>query len=139
MPTLFSRIIDNELPGTFVLRDDRCVVFMTIAPIREGHVLVVPRLPVDEWTDLPPDVATHLFAVAQHVGNAQKAELGCRRVGLVIAGFEVNHCHLHCIPADEMSDLSFANQQHNVPAERLAAVAARLAARLRDAEVPGAL
>ena len=139
MPTLFSRIIDNELPGTFVLRDDRCVVFMTIAPIREGHVLVVPRLPVDEWTDLPPDVATHLFAVAQHVGNAQKAELGCRRVGLVIAGFEVNNCHLHCIPADEMSDLSFANQQHNVPAERLAAVAARLAARLRDAEVPGAL
>jgi diadenosine tetraphosphate (Ap4A) HIT family hydrolase len=139
MPTLFSRIIDNELPGHFVLRDDHCVVFMTIAPIREGHVLVVPRLPVDEWTDLPPDVATHLFSVAQHVGNAQKAEFGCRRVGLVIAGFEVNHCHLHCIPADEMSDLSFANQQHNVPAERLAAVAARLATRLRAAGVPGAL
>ena len=139
MPTLFTRIIEGELPGHFALRDDHCVVFMTIAPIREGHALVVPREPIDKWTDLPPQVSRHVFNVAQRVGLAQQAVFGCARVGLVIAGFEVNHCHLHCIPADGMSDLNFANQQQNVPAARLSDTAARLAAQLRRDGVPGAV
>jgi len=137
--SLFTRIIDGELPGHFALKDDVCVVFMTIQPITEGHALVVPRIPTDRWIDLPRDVNTHVFDVAQRVGTAQSKVFGRKRVGLVIAGFEVNHCHLHCIPADEMSNLNFANQQANVPAEQLAAAAARLAAQLRADGVPGAL
>lgn len=139
MASLFTRIIDGELPGHFALKDDVCVVFMTIQPITEGHALVVPRIPTDRWIDLPRDVNTHVFDVAQRVGTAQSKVFGRKRVGLVIAGFEVNHCHLHCIPADEMSNLNFANQQANVPAEQLAAAAARLAAQLRADGVPGAL
>jgi histidine triad (HIT) family protein len=137
--SLFTRIIDGELPGHFALKDDVCVVFMTIQPITEGHALVVPRIPTDRWIDLPRDVNTHVFDVAQRVGTAQSKVFGRKRVGLVIAGFEVNHCHLHCIPADEMSNLNFANQQANVPAEQLAAAAARLAAQLRADGVPGAV
>lgn len=139
MASLFTRIIDGELPGHFALKDDVCVVFMTIQPITEGHALVVPRIPTDRWIDLPRDVNTHVFDVAQRVGTAQSKVFGRKRVGLVIAGFEVNHCHLHCIPADEMSNLNFANQQANVPAEQLAAAAARLAAQLRADGVPGAV
>lgn len=139
MATLFSRIIDGELPGHFALKDDVCVVFMTIQPITEGHALVVPRMPVDRWIDLPTEVSAHVFGIAHRVGTAQSKVFGRKRVGLVIAGFEVNHCHLHCIPADEMPHLNFANQQPNVPAERLADAAARLAAQLRTDAVPGAL
>lgn len=139
MATLFSRIIDGELPGHFALKDDVCVVFMTIQPITEGHALVVPRIPTDRWIDLPGDVSAHVFGVAHRVGAAQGKVFGRKRVGLVIAGFEVNHCHLHCIPADEMSHLNFANQRPNVPAESLADAAAKLARQLRADGVPGAL
>lgn len=139
MTTLFSRIIDGELPGHFVLRDESCVVFMTIQPITDGHALVVPRAPVDRWIDLPPDLSAHVFDVARKVGNAQRKVFGRARVGLVIAGFEINHCHLHCIPADEMTHLNFAHQRKDVPAEDLASAASRLAAQLRADGVPGAL
>jgi histidine triad (HIT) family protein len=139
MPTLFTRIIKGELPGHFALKDDRCVVFMTIAPIREGHALVVPREPIDQWVDMAADLSAHLFDIARHVGLAQRSVFGSTRIGLVIAGFEVNHCHLHCVPADDMADLNFANQQHDVTPERLAQSASRLAAQLRMNGVPGAL
>ncbi|MFZ9780219.1 MAG: HIT family protein, partial [Ilumatobacteraceae bacterium] len=91
MASLFTRIISGELPGHFALRDDHCVVFMTIAPIRTGHALVVPREPYDHWVDLPPALNTHVFNVARQVGIAQRKAFGTERVGLVIAGFEVNH------------------------------------------------
>jgi histidine triad (HIT) family protein len=139
MPTLFTRIIKGELPGHFALKDDRCVVFMTIAPIREGHALVVPREPIDQWVDMAADLSAHLFDIARHVGLAQRSVFGSTRIGLVIAGFEVNHCHLHCVPADDMADINFANQQHDVTPERLAQSASRLAAQLRMNGVPGAL
>lgn len=139
MTTLFSRIIAGDLPGHFVFKDELCVAFMTIAPIRDGHALVVPREPINQWIDMPASLNSHLFEIARQVGIAQRVAFGTARVGLVIAGFEVNHCHLHCIPADEMSDLHFANQQHNVPADRLADAASRLASQLRINGVAGAL
>ena len=72
MSTLFSRIIEGEIPGRFVWRDDRCVAFLTIAPLRPGHTLVVPRHEIDEWTDAPGDLLTHLMMVAQHIGADAK-------------------------------------------------------------------
>lgn len=71
-PTLFSRIIQGEIPGTFVYRDELCVAFMTISPITTGHVLVVPIQEVDEWTDLSDSLTSHLFAIASKISNAQK-------------------------------------------------------------------
>jgi histidine triad (HIT) family protein len=139
MSSLFTRIIDGELPGHFVLKDDLCVVFMTIAPITEGHALVVPREPVNHWVDMSPSLNKHVFDVARQVGLAQRSAFGSDRVGLVIAGFEVNHCHLHCIPASEMANLNFAHQEQGVSAERLAAAAHKLAAQLRKDGVAGAL
>lgn len=126
MTTLFSRIIAGEIPGTFVHRDDLAVVFLTINPITDGHSLVVPRDEVDQWTDLDPVVSTHLFDLAARVGNAQKRAFGCERIGLIIAGYEVPHCHLHVIPTNSLADLSFANAAATVERADLEANAARI-------------
>lgn len=109
MPSIFTRIIDGELPGRFVWRDDTCVAFLSIAPLRPGHTLVVPNEEVDHWLDLDPGTNAHLIAVAQRVGQAQMQAFAPTRVGVIIAGLEVPHTHLHVVPIDGESDLNFAN------------------------------
>lgn len=132
MTTLFSRIIAGEIPGTFVHRDDLAAVFMTINPITDGHVLVVPRDEVDQWTDLDPVVSRHLFDLAARVGRAQKRAFGCERVGLIIAGYEVPHCHLHVIPTNSLADLSFANAAASVDRSVLESNAERIVTALES-------
>jgi histidine triad (HIT) family protein len=128
MTTIFSRIIAGEIPGTFVYRDARCVAFMSINPLARGHVLVVPIEEVDHWIDATPDLVAHLFAVSHRIGRAQKQAFDCERVGLIIAGYEVPHAHIHVIPTDHMGQLSFANAASSVdPAELEVAAAAILA------------
>ena len=85
MPTIFSRIISGEIPGRFVWRDASAVAFLSIEPMRPGHVLVLPREEVDHWIDLDPDLAGHLFVVAQEIGKAQRLEWNPIRVGVLIA------------------------------------------------------
>src|SRR5262245_55510998 len=126
MPSIFSRIIAGELPGRFVWRDEVCVAFLSIAPLRPGHTLVVPIEEVDHWIDLDTDTASHLMRVAQAVGRAQQEAFGSARVGLIIAGMEVPHCHLHVVPIDRESDLHFANADSSVPSEVLDDAADRL-------------
>jgi histidine triad (HIT) family protein len=133
MATLFTRIIEGEIPGRFVWRDDRAVAFLTIAPITPGHVLVVPIAEVDHWLDLEPDLAAHLMQVGQTIGQAQMAVFEPSRVGLIVAGLEVPHCHLHLIPIDAESDLSFAKADHDPDPAALDDAAARLRAALTSA------
>lgn len=109
MPSIFTRIIDGEIPGRFVWQDDVCVAFLDVRPLAHGHTLVVPRVEVDQWTDLDPTTVSHLMAVAHRVGRAQKELLAPARIGLMIAGFEVPHVHVHVVPMNEMGDLDFAN------------------------------
>lgn len=126
MASLFTRIIDGEIPGRFVWRDGRCVAFMTIAPIRPGHTLVVPRDEVDHWLDLDPDLAAHLMVVSQAIGKAQQAAFSPARVGMIIAGMEVPHTHLHVIPIRDEADLDFARADHDASDEALQAAAESL-------------
>lgn len=117
MPTIFTRIIEGELPARFVWKDHLCVGFLTISPLRPGHTLVVPRQEVDHWIDLDPDLLAHLFQAAQEIGKAQTAGFKPARIGLVVAGLEVSHCHIHVVPIRGMQDLNFANQDpHPDPA-----------------------
>jgi histidine triad (HIT) family protein len=109
LASVFTRIIRGDLPGRFVWRDERCVAFLTIAPLKPGHTLVVPRQEVDHWLDLEPDLAQHLFGVAQSVGKGIQAAFRPTKVGLVIVGLEVPHVHLHVSPIDRLSDLDFAH------------------------------
>ena len=113
MPTIFTRIINGEIPGRFVVQDDICVAFLDVRPLARGHVLVVPRDEVDHWVDLSPEVASHLMVVAQRVGSAQRELLSPARIGMMIAGFEVPHVHVHVVPMDSMAALDFGNANPN--------------------------
>jgi histidine triad (HIT) family protein len=109
MPSVFTRIIDGELPGRFVWRDDRCVAFLSINPLRPGHVLVVPREEVDHWLDLEPALLDHVMRVAQKIGAALQEAYQPEKVGLMLAGLEVPHVHVHLAPINGLHDLDFAN------------------------------
>lgn len=130
MASLFTRIIAGEIPGRFVWSDDQCVAFLTIAPIAPGHTLVVPRLEVDHWIDLEDGLASHLAVVAKAVGAAQMLAFSPARIGMIIAGMEVPHTHLHVIPIETEADLNFARADASVPPDRLDDAAARLRAAL---------
>ncbi len=130
MTTIFSRIMAGEIPGTFVYRDDRCVAFMSINPLARGHVLVVPIEEIDHWIDGRPDLVAHLFAVSHRIGRAQKRAFDCERVGVIVAGYEVPHAHVHVIPTDHMGQLSFENAASSVDPAELEAAAAAIRAEL---------
>lgn len=132
MPSVFTRIIDGELPGHFVWQDEQCVALLTIEPIREGHVLLIPRQEVDHWDDLTPELAAHLMQVGQKIARALKS---CypqsRRIGMMIAGLEVPHAHIHLIPIESEGQLSFAHAR-SAPADLLAQVAQNITLALEN-------
>lgn len=130
-PSVFSRIIAGELPGRFVWRDDDVVAFLTVAPINPGHVLVVPVAEVDLWTDVEPSTWIRMAEVQAAIGRALLAAFDQQRVGVIIAGLEVPHCHVHLIPIDDESDLSFARADGHAAPEALDAAAERIRAALR--------
>ncbi len=107
MASVFTLIMEGKIPGNFVWKDDKAVAILTIQPIRQGHVLVIPREEIDQWSDLPLDLAAHLMQVSHKIANALKVAYPATRVGLMIAGLEVPHTHLHVVPMDSMKDLSF--------------------------------
>ena len=113
MPSIFSRIIAGELPARFVWKDDRCVAFLSNRPLRPGHTLVVPRLEIDHWLDADPDLLASLSLTAQVIGKAQMAAFDATRIGVLIAGLEVPHLHIHVVPIRGLHDLDFGNQDPN--------------------------
>ena len=119
MASVFTMIIKGDLPGTFVWEDDRCVAFMSINPLAYGHTLLVPLDEISQWLDVPSDLREHLFEVAARIGAAQKQVFGSQRIGMIIAGFEVPHMHIHLIPANTMSDMDFSLASDSVDAADL--------------------
>jgi len=132
MATVFTRIIEGDLPGRFVWRDDQCVAFLSINPLRDGHLLVVPRTEIDHWTDAPPEVLAHLTEVARVLGEALRDTYQATRVGMLIAGIEVPHLHIHVVPIDGMGDLDFANADPAPDPGRLDGVADAVRTTLRS-------
>lgn len=130
MPSIFTRIIAGELPAHFVWKDERCVAFLSINPIRPGHLLVVPRQEVDHWIDLDPALLAHVMDVAHQLARALQTAFAPEKVGLMIAGLEVRHVHLHLLPIDELGDLNFAHADPHPAPQALEAAAARVRAAL---------
>ncbi len=137
MPTIFTKIIDGDIPGKFVWKDDRAVAFLSINPMTPGHTLVVPRAEVDHWIDLDPALAAHLMQVAQWVGRAQRAAFDPRRIGVLVVGDEVPHVHLHIVPINSPAELSFATADAAPDPAALDAAADRIRAELRTLGAPG--
>ena len=132
MSSVFSQIIKGELPAHFIWKDDDTVAFLTIAPLRPGHALVVPRREVDLWTEAEPELLNGLMAVAQAVGRAQQRAWGAPRSGLAIAGFEVPHLHVHVTPVWDMSDLDLTKVDLEPDQSALAESARQLRTALRE-------
>ncbi len=130
MPTVFTRIIEGELPARFVWKDERCVAFLSINPIREGHTLVVPREEVDHWLDLDDELTAHLMVVSRKIGEAIQRAYNPEKVGMMLAGLEVPHVHIHLLPIDSLEDLSFANAEQNPDPARLDEAAKKIRAEL---------
>lgn len=121
-------IIDGQIPGRFAWADDTCVVFATIEPICDGHLLVVPRKEVARYTDLDSETWMHLAEVARIIGQAGERAYEGSRAMLIVAGLEVPHVHIHVVPAYKEGDLSFANAKAASDEELDSAVA-----RMREA------
>jgi diadenosine tetraphosphate (Ap4A) HIT family hydrolase len=130
MTTIFTRIIEGQIPGTFIYRDSLCVAFLSINPLADGHVLVVPIEEVDHWIDTSPELSAHMFSVSHRISLAISNAFPCTRVGLIIAGYEINHCHIHLIPTNTMSEMNFANAAANVERSVLETQAEKLISEL---------
>ncbi len=113
MPSVFTRILQREIPGRFVYEDDDCAAFLTIAPVTPGHTLVVTRREVDDWLDLTADERNALWAACATVGKAIDQVYKPGKVAAMLVGLEVPHVHVHLIPINSESQLSFANADPN--------------------------
>ncbi|WP_280266463.1 HIT family protein [Nocardia wallacei] len=132
MASVFSAIIDGQLPGRFVWEDDEFVAFLTIAPITQGHTLVVPREEIDQWQDIDPDTFARLNGVAQKIGRAVRAAWEAPRAGLLVAGLEVPHLHVHVFPAFELGDFNISQADPEPSQESLDEAQAKIKQALRD-------
>jgi diadenosine tetraphosphate (Ap4A) HIT family hydrolase len=132
MATVFTKIINGEIPSRFVYQDDDIVAFLTIAPITQGHTLVVPRAEIDQWQDVDPPAFNKVMGVSQLIGKAVCKAFGVERAGVIIAGLEVPHLHVHVFPARDLSDFGFANADHNPSPESLDDAQAKIKAALSE-------
>ena len=130
MPTVFTRILRGELPGRFVWQDEHCAAFLSIEPLRPGHVLLVPREEIDHWIDVPDALHAHLAAIAKRLGHALQKAFAPQKVGVMIAGLEVRHVHWHLIPIHDLGDLNFARADKHARAADLDAAAEKIRAAL---------
>jgi histidine triad (HIT) family protein len=132
MSSVFTKIINREIPGRFVYEDDDVVAFLTIEPMTPGHTLVVPRAEIDNWQDIDPAAFDNVMAVAQRIGKAQSKAFGVERTGLIIAGLEVPHLHVHVFPARNLADFGFANVDRSPSPESLNDAQAKIKAALAE-------
>ncbi|RJO78718.1 HIT family protein [Nocardia panacis] len=132
MASVFSAIIAGQLPGRFVWEDDEFVGFLTINPITPGHTLVVPRKEIDQWQDLDAATFARISGVAQIIGQAVRTAFDAPRSGLLIAGMEVPHLHLHVFPAFTLNDFNISNAEQNPDPASLDDAQARIKQALRD-------
>ncbi|MGI4886236.1 MAG: nuclease A inhibitor family protein [Janthinobacterium lividum] len=128
MPSIFSRIVSGELPAYKVAEDGQHLAFLDLTPLVEGHTLVVPKQEIDYIFDLAPDALAALHVFAQRVAKGVAAAVPCKRIGVAVIGLEVPHAHIHLIPMNQVADMNFANPKIQVPAARMAELAAAIAA-----------
>lgn len=107
MPSIFTRIIQGELPAYKIAENDDCYAFLDINPNARGHVLCVPKKEVDKLFDLDDDLYIKLMQFSKHIAGALKKAVSCKRVGMAVVGLEVPHAHVHLIPLNEMHEMTF--------------------------------
>ena len=128
MPSIFTKIINREIPGQIVAEDERFIAFLDIVPLVMGHTLVVPKKEVDYIFDLDDDTLSAMSLFTKKVARAVKKAVPCKRIGIAVIGLEVPHAHIHLVPMNSMRDINFSNPKLKPTAEELAAVADKIRA-----------
>lgn len=134
--TLFTRIINGEIPSYKVAEDEKYYAFLDINPLQKGHTLVIPKLPepeADYIFDLDDATLAGLMVFAKKVAQGLKEATGCKRVGVAVLGMEVNHVHVHLVPMNSEHDMLFTNPKLQLPAEEMALIANSIAEAIEKA------
>jgi len=130
MASIFTKIINGELPSYKIAEDDKCYAFLDISPLAEGHTLVVPKQEVDYIFDIDDELYAHLHLFAKKVAKAIKQVVPCEKVGMAVIGLDVRHAHLHLVPLKAVGDLNFAKEKLSLSAEQMKAIAEKIAAKV---------
>lgn len=130
MPSLFTRIVQGEIPAHVILEDENYFAFLDVFPLVEGHVLVIPKKEVDYLFELDDETLAGLFTFAKRVAVAVGKAIPCRKVGVSVIGLEVPHAHVHLVPLQQVDDMNFSKPKLKPSNEDLAAVAVRIQAAL---------
>ena len=117
--TIFSKIIGGEIPSYKIVEDEKFFAFLDIFPLREGHVLVVPKIETDNLFDLPAEYLGEMLLFAQPIAKAIEKTFDCNRCGISVIGLEVPHAHMHLIPINEANDLNFSQPKQKASPEDL--------------------
>ncbi len=126
MASIFTRIISGEIPCHKVAENDSCFAFLDIAPLKKGHVLVVPKKEVDNIFDLDSESYVQLFSFAQQVAKAIKSTITCKRISMHVIGLEVPHAHIHLVPINTMNDCNFSSPKLVLDKEELSLIASNI-------------
>lgn len=130
MASVFTRIINGEIPCYKIAEDERFFAFLDINPLREGHTLVVPKKEVDYIFDLDDDMMAEMMVFSKKVAAAIKSAIPCNRIGVAILGLEVPHAHIHLVPMNSMEDVNFRNPKLKFTPEQFKATAEKISAEL---------
>ena len=128
--TIFTKIINGEIPSYKVAEDDRYYAFLDINPLQKGHTLVIPKLPepeVDYIFDLDDELLAGMMVFAKKVARGLKEATGCKRVGVAVLGMEVNHVHIHLVPMNSEKDMLFTNPKLSLQSDEMAEIANSIA------------
>jgi histidine triad (HIT) family protein len=130
MASIFTKIINREIPGHIIAETDDYIAFLDVFPLVHGHTLVVPKNEVDYIFDMDGDAFTGLHLFAQKVAKAVKTAIPCKRIGVAVIGLEVPHAHIHLVPINHVGDINFTSPKLKPTQEELAEVAAKIKAAL---------
>lgn len=126
MASVFTRIINREIPGNIVAEDENCIAFLDVMPLVRGHVLVVPKQEIDYIFDLDDKTLAALHVFSKSVAHAIKVAIPCKRIGVAVIGLEIPHVHVHLIPMNSMGDINFANPKLKLSNEEFSEIAQKI-------------
>ncbi len=126
MATIFSKIINGEIPAYKVAEDENYLAFLDVFPLKAGHTLVIPKIENDYIFDLDNEQLTGLMLFAKKVAKAVKLSIPCQRIGVAVIGLEVPHTHIHLIPLEHAGDMNFANPKLKLPSEEMQRLADKI-------------
>lgn len=130
MASIFSKIINGEIPSYKIAEDDKCYAFLDISPLAEGHTLVVPKQEIDYIFDIEDELLAQMHIFAKKVAKAIQTAIPCEKVGMAVIGLDVRHAHIHLVPLQEVGDLNFAKEKLKLSDDKMKEIADKISSKI---------